>query len=149
MRRRRRRRRIAAATTGLLLFSVAATLWTRAASGRTPLQIVSRPSSSERAPENVRIRVQVLNGTQTRGLARRATTALRDRGFDVVDVGTITSSRDTTLVIDVSGHPDWAKRVARALAPARIETRRDTSRYLDITVVLGTAWRPPTEPLHP
>ena len=38
-----------------------------------------------RAPEGVRIRVQVLNATKTRGLARRATMLLRDRGFDVVE----------------------------------------------------------------
>ena len=41
-----------------------------------------------RAPDGVRIRVQVLNATKTRGLARRATMLLRDRGFDVVEMGT-------------------------------------------------------------
>ena len=144
-----RRWRIAAATMGFVLLTVGATLWTRSASGRTLLLQASRATSSERAPDSVRIRVQVLNGTKTRGLARRATMVLRDRGFDVVEVGTVTSARDTTLVLDLSGHPEWAKRIARALAPARIETRRDSSRYLDISVVLGTTWRPPAEPLHP
>ena len=104
---------------------------------------------SERAPEGVRIRVQVLNGTKTRGLARRATLLLRDRGFDVVEMGTVTSRRDTTIVLDLSGHPDWAQRVARALGTARVETRADSSRYLDIAVVIGSSWRPPAETLHP
>ena len=145
-----RRWRIATAPIALILLSVGATLWTRAASNRVPLlQTASKAPSSERAPENVRVRVQVLNGTTIHGLARRATSVLRDRGFDVVEVGTGTSGRDTTLVLDLSGHPDWAKRIARAMAPARIETRRDSSRYLDIAVVVGAAWRPPTEPLHP
>src|SRR5262245_16163045 len=145
-----RRWRIATATVGFVLLTVGATLWTRTASGRTLLmQVALRAPSSQRAPDSVRIRVQVLNGTKTRGLARRATMVLRDRGFDVVEVGTVTSTRDTTLVLDLSGHPDWAKRAARSLAPARIETRRDSSRYLDISVVLGTTWRPPAEPLHP
>ena len=35
-----------------------------------------------------RIRVQVLNATTSRGLARRATFFLRDKGFDVVEIGT-------------------------------------------------------------
>ncbi|MGH7619046.1 MAG: LytR C-terminal domain-containing protein, partial [Gemmatimonadaceae bacterium] len=91
----------------------------------------SRAVRADRAPDSVRVRVQVLNGTATRGLARRATMLLRDRGFDVVEMGTINESRDTTLVLDLSGHPEWAKRVARALGTARIEARADSSRYLD------------------
>jgi LytR cell envelope-related transcriptional attenuator len=102
-----------------------------------------------RAPDSARIRVQVLNGTTTRGLARRATMVLRDHGFDVVETGTVSDTRDTTLVLDLSGHPEWARRVARVLGVARIEARRDSSRYLDIAVVLGATWRPPAEPLHP
>lgn len=101
------------------------------------------------APEGVRIRVQVLNGTHVRGLARRATTVLRDRGFDVVETGTTSKQADTTIVLDLSGHPDWAKRVASLFPPARIQARADSSRYLDITVVIGSAWRPPPEPLNP
>jgi LytR cell envelope-related transcriptional attenuator len=102
-----------------------------------------------RAPDSARIRVQVLNGTTTRGLARRATMVLRDHGFDVVETGTVSDTRDTTLVLDLSGHPEWARRVARVLGVARIEARRDSSRYLDIAVVLGTTWRPPAQPFYP
>lgn len=101
------------------------------------------------APEGVRIRVQVLNGTRTRGLARRATILLRDRGFDVVETGTSKAQTDTTLVLDLSGHPDWAKRVASLFPPARIQARADSSRYLDVAVVVGATWRPPAEPLNP
>jgi len=71
-----------------------------------------------RAPEGVRIRVQVLNTTKTRGLARRATRLLRDRGFDVVELGTVGPTMDTTLVLDLSGHPAWADAVAKVMAPA-------------------------------
>ena len=101
------------------------------------------------APQGVRVRVQVLNGTRVRGLARRATILLRDRGFDVVETGTAAGQADTTLVLDLSGHPEWAKRVASLFPPARIQARNDSSRYLDIAVVIGSSWRPPTEPLHP
>jgi len=102
-----------------------------------------------RAPEGVRIRVQVLNATKTRGLARRATMLLRDRGFDVVENGTLTELRDTTLVLDLSGHPDWANRIAQIVAPAKVTARSDSSRYLDIAVVLGATWRPPSQPFYP
>ena len=102
-----------------------------------------------RAPEGVRIRVQVLNATKTRGLARRATMLLRDRGFDVVENGTLPQQRDTTLVLDLSGHPEWAARIAQIFAPATVTARADSSRYLDIAVVIGSTWRPPAQPFYP
>ena len=102
-----------------------------------------------RAPAGVRIRVQVLNTTRTRGLARRATRVLRDRGFDVVDMGSTSPMVDTTLVLDRSGHPAWTSAVAGVITPARTLVRPDSSRYLDVTVLLGSSWRPPAEPLDP
>ena len=102
------------------------------------------------APAGVRVRVQVINTTRRRGLARRATRVLRDRGFDVVEMGTGSPLRDTTLVLDRSGHPAWAATIATLLGPAaRSEARPDSSHYLDVTVLLGSTWRAPAEPLHP
>ena len=116
--------------------------WThRTSSGRIPAEA--------RAPVGQRVRVQVLNATTTRGLARRATRLLRDGGFDVVEVGTLPQTRDSTLVLDLSGHPDWAKRVAALFGGARVEPRADSARYLDITVLVGASWRPPAEPFYP
>ncbi|MDB4884581.1 MAG: hypothetical protein JWN79_19 [Gemmatimonadetes bacterium] len=114
-----------------------------------PVLGLGQAADLPRAPEGVRIRVQVLNTTRTRGLARRATRMLRDRGFDVVEMGTTTPTRDTTLVLDRSGHPDWAAQVATVMGVARAVARPDTSRYLDITVLVGSLWRPPAQPLYP
>jgi hypothetical protein len=116
---------------------------------RSPLSTVLPGVEGPRAPDGVRIRVQVLNTTTTRGLARRATRLLRDRGFDVVEIGTTSPALDTTLVLDRSGHPDWASLVAATLRPARAVARPDSSRYLDVTVLLGRTWRPPPHPLDP
>jgi hypothetical protein len=101
-----------------------------------------------RAPEGVRIKVEVLNATQTRGLARKATLYLRDRGFDVVGSGNVTEQRAKSIVYDRSGHPDWARLVGRAMA-APVVARPDSSRYLDVTVTIGADWRPPPLPFHP
>lgn len=100
-------------------------------------------------PSADRIKVEVLNATHVRGLARRATRHLRDRGFDVLYLGTATEQLDSTLVLDRSGNPDRARRVAEALGGARVESRPDSSRYLDVTVLLGRSWRAPAEPFYP
>jgi hypothetical protein len=134
----------------LIRGALAAALTTFLAAGAV---LVARPNASTAsrvvAPAGVRIRVQILNATSRRGLARRATTFLRDRGFDVVDVGTTREGLDSTLVLDRSGHPDWARLVARALGGGRIESRPDSSRYLDVTVLVGRDWTPPPEPFYP
>ena len=101
-------------------------------------------------PAGIRIRVQVVNTTHITGLARRATRLLRDRGFDVVEMTTGGPTRDTTLVLDRSDHPDWVTLAAKILGSrARSEVRPDSSRYLDITVLLGSTWRPPAQPFSP
>ena len=82
-------------------------------------------------------------------LARRATRLLRDRGFDVVEFSSVEPTIDTTVVLDLSGPPAWADAVAKVMAPARTKVRADSSRYLDVTVLIGSTWRPPAEPFHP
>jgi hypothetical protein len=143
--------RLRLAAVGLLVLLVlgAATWVLHARQGVRGSLATVLPRVGPRAPADVRIRVQVLNTTKTRGLARRATRLLRDRGFDVVEVGTTTPTLDTTLVLDRSGHPAWASTVAQVLEPARAVARPDSSRYLDVTVLLGRTWRPPAHPLDP
>jgi hypothetical protein len=121
-------------------------------SGRSLRSLLADPApavASVHVPPHVRIRVQVLNATPTRGLARRATGFLRDRGFDVVEIATAAQVRDSTLVLDRSGRPEWAQLVARALGGVVIESRPDSSRYLDVTVLVGRDWRPPSDPFYP
>lgn len=107
------------------------------------------PGDPPRAPAGVRIRVEVLNTTGKHGLARRATRLLRDRGFDVVEMGNASPALDTTVVLDRSGHADWAAAAAKVLSPAVSRTQSDSSRYLDVTVLLGRTWRPPPQPFDP
>jgi len=101
------------------------------------------------APPNTRVKVEVINATKTGGLARRVTRLLRDRGFDVVKYSTSDMIQDSTVILDRTNHPEWARLVGDALGAARVETRADTSHYVDVTVVLGSAWRPPSQPFSP
>jgi len=144
-------KRVLAAAGLVLLFGVLGASGVMIHSRGGPALLLASVTGQQqvRAPEGVRIRVQVLNTTKTRGLARRATRLLRDRGFDVVELGTVGPAMDTTVVLDLSGHPAWADAVAKVMAPAHTRARRDSSRYLDVTVLVGSSWRPPAEPLDP
>lgn len=100
-------------------------------------------------PSGAHIKVEVLNATDTKGLARRAMLVLRDAGFDVVFFGNSSERADTTRILDRSGHADWAGLAARAMGSAQVEQKPDSSRYLDLTVLVGRNWTPPREPLYP
>lgn len=132
----------------LVIASAGFFLWRRYATSAAS-SVDDQMAGVERlVPPGVRIKVEVLNATKVRGLARRATFFLRDRGFDVVAMGTSREQRSTTLVLDRSGHPDWARLAAKAF-DAKVESRPDTSRYLDVTVLVGNDWRPPALPFYP
>jgi hypothetical protein len=100
-------------------------------------------------PDTLRIRVELLNATGERGLARRAMRYFRDRGFDVVSVGNASERVDSSVVLNRTGHAAWAELAVRAAGSARIETRPDTSRYLDLTILLGSSFRPLPHILYP
>jgi hypothetical protein len=100
-------------------------------------------------PDSLRIKVEVLNATNIRGLARRGSFVLRDLGFDVVYTGNSAEQVDSTTVYVRSGRMDWGELAAQGLGGARVIARPDSSRYLDLTILLGASWRPPAEAFHP
>ncbi len=143
---RRRRRRVALM---VLLVATAGGLYRIRGSrpddaARADGEATAAVRPSRVVPDTVRIKVEVLNATSTRGLGRLATAWLRDKGFDVVGTGTAPAAEraDSTLVLDRSGHPDWAKLAAQAMGGARVEARPDSLRYVDLTVLIGRSWRP-------
>jgi hypothetical protein len=146
-RRRRARRVLIVAGTGLAVI-LAAILWLRSPgdSGAAGGFLLG---PEPRAPDSVRVRVEILNATTTPRLALAATRVLRDRGFDVVATGNHPVRRDSTLVLDRTGHPHWARLVAGALHSSAVEARPDSSRYVDVTVLLGADWTPPSKPFDP
>jgi hypothetical protein len=139
-------KRAAALVIAVLALAGGVAVWRGARRTATPV-LAEAPRGI--APRDVRVRVEVINTTRTRGLGRRAMFALRDAGFDVVRLTTDTLQRDSTLVLDRSAHPEWAQLVTRALGAGRVESRPDSSRYLDVSVLLGADWRPPAKPFHP
>ncbi|MDQ2929849.1 MAG: LytR C-terminal domain-containing protein [Gemmatimonadota bacterium] len=128
------------------------------AAGESPQRAMAPPPpSSPRIPHleepewatGHRITVEVLNATKVRGLARRAALTLRDKGFDVVSTGTNRDQFDSTKVLDRTGHRDWAVLAAKAMGGGAVLVRPDSSREVDLTVLIGASWRAPSEPFYP
>lgn len=102
------------------------------------------PAGAEATPllGGDRVVVEVLNGSGRRGLARAATRALRQSGFDVVYFGTVTDSVRTTQVLARRGDSSAAARVAKALGTGQARVHIDTLLRVDVSVLLGADYRP-------
>lgn len=90
------------------------------------------------------IQVEVRNGAGVDQLAAQTTAFLRDRGFDVVEMGNYSSfSRERSVVIDRVGDLEAARKVARALGLSddRVEQDVRTNLYLDASVIIGHDYR--------
>ena len=95
-----------------------------------------------------RIVVEVLNGTSRPGFARAATRSLRRRGLDVVFFGTADTRVEATRILVRRGDPGRGRDVRDALGVGRVVVQPDTTRRVDVSVILGSDFRPQDE-LHP
>lgn len=92
-----------------------------------------------------RIRVEVLNAGGIDGAAAAARDRLRDQGFDVVYFGNAESwGREESLVLNRGSGAEVADAVARAVGIGTVEAEEDSTRLVDVTVLLGTDWDPAT-----
>jgi hypothetical protein len=87
-------------------------------------------------------RIEVLNASGRAGMARAATDRLRGGGFDVVFFGNASGfDGDSTIVLDRTGNDAVARAVARHLGVGVVRTQRDTTLFVDATVIIGRDWR--------
>ena len=90
-----------------------------------------------------RIRVEVLNGGGVDGMAREVTGYLRDRGFDVVEVGNwVSFDEDSTFVVARTDDLADARRVADVMGVRRVRADPDPNLFADVSVVVGKDWSP-------
>ena len=98
------------------------------------------------------ITVEVLNASGRPGDARVGTRLLRRAGIDVVYFGNATESGlDSTRIIVRRGTTAVGERVRAALRQGRVEVELDSSRLLDVSVLLGADFATSARPLdfHP
>lgn len=83
------------------------------------------------------IRVRVLNGTDTVGLANRTANLLRGFGFTVVEIGNADQNDyANTIILDHSEEQDRGNRIAQVIQAPTI-TREEPMENIDITLILG------------
>jgi hypothetical protein len=117
--------------------------------GATATAEAVRPAARAAAPQE-RVRVEVLNAGGRTNLAKSATDALREVGFDVVYFGNADSfDRDTSVVLDRVGSLAGARAVADALGIRNVKSEPDSNRFVDVSVVLGGEWELPAPPPPP
>jgi hypothetical protein len=98
-------------------------------------------------PSADRVVVEVLNGTETSGLARVGARELRKAGLDVVYLATAPAVESTTVLVR-RGDAEAGERVRKALGVGKVKAMRDSTRHVDVTVILGPDFRGPNE-VHP
>jgi hypothetical protein len=99
--------------------------------------------------EGSRILVEVLNASGKPGLARAGTRQLRRAGIDVVNFGNApTEPIDSTRILVRRGSVASGEQVRRVLKVGKVVLRPDSTRLLDVSVLLGTDFSPRLD-LHP
>lgn len=98
------------------------------------------------------ITVEVLNASGRVGNARVGTRILREAGFDVVYFGNASErGLDSTRIIVRRGTAKVGERVRSVLGQGRVEVDLDSSKLLDVSVLLGADFAPSSSrlDLHP
>jgi len=94
------------------------------------------------------ITVEVLNATTRPGLARLGTRVLRAAGIDVVSVGTNAAPLESTRIVVRRGAAAEGAPVRAALGVGTVSVALDSARLLDVSVLLGSDFKPRL-PFHP
>jgi hypothetical protein len=106
-----------------------------------PARALDEAAPSEPPASWDRVRVEVLNAGGVRGVAASARDHLRGRGFDVVFYGNASSfDREITVVLARTGSAEAARSVAGVLGVDSVAVAPDTTRFVDVTVLLGSDW---------
>ncbi len=121
----------------VILFLISAILW------KNSLDSSIDPSVVEGGKLRA-VQLDVLNGAGEPKLAQQFTDYLRERGFDVVEIGNYKSQDvNQTIVVDRTGNLKAAKQVAAVLGVPenRVLQKIDRSLYLDVSVIIGKDYR--------
>jgi hypothetical protein len=100
------------------------------------------PSPSPSPTGEPKGQIQVLNGTGTTGLARRAADKLTAAGFEVVTVQNASNRYDATTIFFKPGFEEQAREVGRVLGTTKVEPAPSSlQRDIPVTAVVGADYQ--------
>jgi len=88
---------------------------------------------------NLSIQINIMNATGENRIGARFRDYLKQKGFDVVDMGNYKTEVEKTMVLDLCGDINKTKRVADALGVSQknVSTILDKTKFIDATVIIG------------
>ena len=88
---------------------------------------------------NLSIQINILNATGENRIGARFRDYLKQKGFDVVDMGNYKTDVEKSMVLDLCGDINKAKRVADALGISQrnVIQQLDKTKFIDATVLIG------------
>jgi len=112
-------------------------------------KIVKNETITPEVPETQKIITQeviqlnILNGCGVSGLASKAKLYLRERGFDIVEIGNSAQQYNKTTIIDRLGDKESVRRLANAVGvpDSTIVTEIDSSLFLRATLIIGNDYK--------
>lgn len=105
----------------------------------SPAAVATDPSELAR---NEQARIQILNGTQTAGLAQRTAEYFRSLGWNVVAEANADRVYAQSQLIDYSGKPYTMKSIAELMkvSTGNVFSSYDPNAQVDVVVVVGEDW---------
>lgn len=95
-------------------------------------------SDDPKYDDTLTVSIEILNGTDADGLAKRTKALYESFGFDVVSFGNADHDEYlNTLVLDRKGKSYAAEKVAEVIKCERIHSKLDSESSADITLILG------------
>ena len=88
---------------------------------------------------NLSIQINIMNATGENRIGARFRDYLKQKGFDVVDMGNYKTEVEKSMVLDLCGDISKAKRVAEALGVSQrnVIQQLDKTKFIDATVLIG------------
>lgn len=106
-------------------------------------QVISNLASADLGKDGRPIQLEILNGTELPGIARKARDLYVNYGFEVVRIGNAaTTETESTQVIDRTGNVELAQKAAGIIRCENVSSQMitqsgDEEGSIDVTVILG------------
>lgn len=126
---------------GYLVFSI--TSKTMSSKNKGPVSITDTTNKITNQP-NLTMQLDVRNGTGEDGIAKLFTDYLREKGFDVVEIGNYnTEDQEKSLILDRKGNLQNCKKIAASLGVSDKNVIQQINKELliDATVVIGKDYK--------